>query len=735
MHALQVYIAVKSEKYSAGLLCVLILLLFVSCNNSDRSWSMYKADAASSSYSAIKQINKDNVTRLKLAWTFYAADNEKEARPGRSQCNPIIIDGIMYASSARHRIYAIDAANGKMIWSFDPFDGGPGGGSFRGVTYWEDGNDKRILFTGGDNLFALNATTGKPIPGFGTNGRVSMNIGMRGDPSLISIKPTSPGIIYKDLLIIGNEVSELYNAEPGYVRAYSVRNGKLEWTFHTVPLPGETGYDTWPKGAWKYAGGCNDWGGLSVDEKRGLVFLATGSPTYDFYGADREGMNLFGNCVVALEAQTGKLKWYFQTVHHDLWDYDLSAPPNLVTIERNGKKVDAVAQTSKTGFLYVLDRETGAPLFPIEERKVPVSDVPGEKTWPTQPFPLKPKPYARQFITKDDLANFSPAAHDSLVKLFDSVRYEGLFTPPSVRGTLVLPGTIGGAEWGGAAFDPQTGVLYVKSNESPELDILQKIDLSSKPVKTNGYEQGKTIYTTYCISCHKADRKGDEPQYPSLINLNKRMTEVQALSKIKEGSGKMPAFGALLNGQDSAIIDYLFEKRNRRLEQEQEGVAEIQRNISSASGKKNDSENKDTTVRYLNLRAYEEVRGSDGHPAIKPPWGTLNAINLNTGEYEWTIPAGNIEELQDKNGPVTGATGSPGPIVTAGGLVFLGGTRDHKFQAFDKTTGKLLWEITLPGPASATPCTYIKEGKQYIAVSVGGNKESPAGFIMAFALP
>ncbi len=322
-----------------------------------------------------------------------------------------------------------------------------------------------------------------------------------------------------------------------------------------------------------------------------------------------------------------------------------------------------------------------------------------------------------------------------MLRLFDSLRYEGLFTPPSVKGSLILPGTIGGGEWGGAAFDPATSVIYLKSNESPEIDLLQKIDITANAKVYSGYEQGKEVYAMYCVSCHKADKKGDEPIYPSLLDLNKRMNEHQALKKIKEGSGKMPAFDSFLSGQDSAIIDYLFEKRNRRLEQQEENVEEIRRNISSVAGMKNNTANRDTLLRYLNTRAYEEIKGSDGHPAIKPPWGTLNAINLNTGEYEWRVAAGNIAELQEKNGPVTGAAGSPGPIVTAGGLVFLGGARDHKFQAFDKTNGKLLWETILPGPASSTPCTYVSHGKQYIALSVGGNKESPAGFIMAFALP
>lgn len=396
----------------------LFALIFSACSeNNERTWSTYKADAASSSYSPLEQINKENVHELKVAWIFNPGDGGAQgAWFNRSECNPIVIDGIMYATSARHRLYAINASNGKLIWSFDPFNGGKGGGLYRGVTYWEDGNDKRILFTAGDNLFAVNAGTGKLIASFGDSGKVSMNIGIRDNPKLISIKPTSPGIVYKDVLIIGNEVSELYGAQPGYVRAYNIRTGKLEWTFHTVPKPGEIGYETWPKDAWKYAGGANDWGGMSVDEKRGMVFLATGSPSYDFYGADRQGENLFGNCIVALDANTGKHIWHFQTVHHDLWDYDLPAPPNLVTVIKEGREIDAVAQCSKIGFVYLLDRETGQPLFPIEERKVPLSDIPGEEAWPTQPFPLKPEPYAHQRMTENDLTNFSAEAHDSLIK-------------------------------------------------------------------------------------------------------------------------------------------------------------------------------------------------------------------------------------------------------------------------------------------------------------------------------
>ncbi|HEX8039706.1 MAG TPA: PQQ-binding-like beta-propeller repeat protein, partial [Chryseosolibacter sp.] len=417
-------------------ICLFFLLFLAGCDRSydaARTWSVYKADEKSSSYSPLEDINRDNVDGLKQAWIFNPNDARSGSRFGNAECNPIIIDGVMYATSARHRLYAVNASSGELIWSFDPFYGGEGGGICRGVAYWEDGDDKRILYTAGDNLFAQNAKTGKLVTTFGRGGKVSMNVGMRGDTALISVIPTSPGVVFENLLIIGCEVSELYGAEPGYIRAYDIRTGKLEWTFHTIPHPGEPGYETWPKDAWKYAGGVNSWGGMSVDREKGVVYVPLGSPAYDFYGADRKGANLYGNCILALDAKTGKRIWHFQTVHHDLWDYDLPAPPNLVTVVRDGKKIDALAQTTKTGFLFVLDRQTGTPLFPVEERPVPASNLPGEEAWPTQPFPLKPLPYSRQHMTKEDLTNFSPGSYDSLLKKFNSMRYEGLFTPPDLK--------------------------------------------------------------------------------------------------------------------------------------------------------------------------------------------------------------------------------------------------------------------------------------------------------------
>ena len=719
--------------------CALLLttLLGPACRtNSDHDWPVYKADAYSTSYSPLDQLNKSNVARLRLVWTFDPGDSIPGDRPASSECNPIEIDNTLYFTSGRHRVYAIDATTGEKRWSFDPFDGGEGGGVSRGVTYWEEKNDKRILVTAGDHLFALNAQTGKPIPTFGTNGRVSMNIGIRDDPNHISIKPTSPGIVYNHLLIIGNEVSELYGAQPGYVRAYDIRNGKLVWTFHTIPQPGEPGYETWPPDAWKYAGGANDWAGMSLDEKRGLVFLATGSPTYDFYGADRKGKNLFGNCIVALDAATGKYRWHFQTIHHDLWDYDLPAPPNLVTVTRNGRSVDAVAQTSKVGFLYVLDRESGLPLFPIEERPVPASTIPGEQAWPTQPFPQKPAPYARQSITKEDIADFSPAPHDSLIARFRALNYKGLFTPPSVEGTLNLPGTIGGSEWGGAAFDPATGILYLKSNNSPEIDQLKKIDPqnTASPLATP-LHSGRAVYMTYCAGCHKEDRSGDEPGIPSLIGLEKRKTKEQVIEKIRQGGGKMPPFAAVLKGKEKDLAAFLLSGNDRKQLHQESDLLEIRQNRAALNETNPNRLITDTAATWLNVLAYAPFRGSGNYPGIKPPWGELIAVNLSTGDYVWKIPVGNDSIFSKPGGQPTGLTGSPGPIVTGGGLVFIAGGKDRKLRAFDKDNGRLLWETTLPALGSSTPGTYMRDGKQYLVLSVAGDRLHPAGTIMAFALP
>ncbi len=728
---------IKRSALVAGLLGILIYTgckvyptLGLKTVDINRTWSVYKADSEGTAYSVLDQVNLSNVSQLEVAWTHKFSDAPQGSRGGSSESNPIIIDGVMYTMSARHRVYALNATTGEQIWSFDPFNGAAGGGVGRGVTYYEDGNDKRIMFTGGDQLFSVNAATGQLITSFGNAGKVSMNIGMRGDPDKISVIPTTPGTIYQDLYIIGNEVSELYGAEPGHIRAYHVKTGALVWTFHTVPQPGEIGYDTWPKDAWKYVGGANSWGGITLDEKRGMVFLSTGSPTYDYYGKDRVGNNLFGNSVVALDARTGKYKWHFQTVHHDLWDYDLPAAPNLITVVHNGKKIDAVAQTSKLGYIYTFNRDTGEPLWPIEERPVPASDIPGEVTSPTQPFPTKPKPYSRQIITEADIANYSQASHDTLMKRFRSFRYEGPFTPPSIRGTFMMPGSRGGSSWGGGAVDPSKGIIYVKSNDSPEIATMKKV-VQNETANLSVYAQGKALYNTYCVACHMPDKNGDESGNPSLLAIETRLSKEDALNKIKRGGGKMPSFASVIAGKEDAIVSYLYDKEPAapRPGREQNFLKEIEAN--NAANKIAEIKEDD---KYLNLTAYGQFNDNERRQGIKPPFGQLHAINLNTGEFEWTITLGNIPESQLPGAPDTGSGGSAGPLVTKGGLLFIGSTRDRKFRAIDQKTGKVVWEYTLPGVANANPSTYWSNGKQYIAITVGGDAENPAGYMIAFAL-
>ena len=628
------------KKVRCSILIGMMLLALTNCKeqvNTDRTWSVYKADENSSNYSPLNQITTANVSQLQPAWTFTMHDKPAGSQPGKSQCNPIIVDGVMYATSANQWAYAVNAETGKQIWSFDPLNGKEGGEVNRGLTYWENGNDKRILMTANNFLFALDAKAGRKIQSFGENGKVDLKIGLRDAGKDFLVSSTSPGIIYKNLIIMGCRVPDVYGAQPGYIRAYDCKTGKLVWTFHTVPLPGEPGYETWPPDAYKVVGGVNNWAGMSIDSRRGMVFLALGSPSYDFYGKDRKGSNLYGNCVLALDAATGKHIWHYQTVHHDLWDYDLPAPPALVTIQLEGKQIDAVAQITKQGFVFVFNRENGESLFPIEERKVPASHLLGEEASPTQPFPVKPKPFARQWITEADLTNYSDSDHQFLVKQFRSLRYEGLYTPPDLKGTLQLPGTRGGGEWGGAAFDPATNMFYIKSNDAPDIQTIVRGTMQAA-------------------------------------------TEQAATSQLE-------------------TVD-----RYARPDQ------------------------------FVNSTGYKTWKDPSGNPAITPPWGTLHALNLSTGDYEWQIPLGNDSSRQVKGASETGQEGKAGPIVTAGGVLFISGTDDKKLRAFDKSTGKLLWQTTLPAANNATACTYQVKGKQYVALSVGGTSENPSGFIMAFAL-
>ncbi len=689
-------------------------LILLHCQTKEHDygqWEIYRGSAESNSYSALDQINKDNVDQLQVAWTYHTEDTGPAI-----QCNPIIVDGIMYLTSPALKVIALKAATGKMIWTFDPFQDEAPKGVNRGVTYWEEGKDKRIFFTAAHQLYALNAETGAVIPGFGNNGTVDLRQGLDREVDKIFVDVTSPGIIYKELLILGSHVNEGEDAAPGHVRAYDVRSGKMVWIFHTIPQPGEYGYDTWQPDAWKRIGGANAWSGFSLDETRGWVFLATGSCAPDFYGGDRPGQNLFANSVLALNAATGERIWHYQIVHHDLWDYDLPTPPNLVTVTHEGSPVEAVAQVTKTGNVFVLDRETGQPLFPVEERSVPASDIAGEPSWPTQPFPVKPPPFVRQHYTEEDITGISQQAQAYATERLKKARNEGMFTPPSLQGSVVFPGMRGGAEWNGASFDPQTGMFYVNANEIPNIMALRKIE------QTSGEEDvlaaGKNLYQLHCATCHGADRKG-QPPFPALTNVAEKLARPEVLDRIENGRGQMPAFPNISEEKRNAVVAYLFG--------EKEGLS-----AGNAGTEITLSEKK-----YAHS-GYGQFLDEEGYPAVKPPWGTINAINLNTGELVWKVPLGEYPELTQRGIPATGTQNFGGTVVTAGGLIFVGASKDEKFRAFDKRTGEILWETTLPAGGYATPSTYEVDGRQYIVIAAGGggkNSTKPGDAYVVFALP
>lgn len=697
-----------------------ITLLFFSCKQPGQShdtWSVYKGGADANNYSSLNQVNKKNVSRLEEVWSFYPNDEPENFRFWKYECNPIVVGNVMYLTSAWRWLYAIDASNGDKIWSFDPLEGGRGGGVLRGVTYWKADGEERIFVTASNKLFSVDARTGIVDSTFGAKGQVDLNISKRDGPNA-RVQVSTPGIIYGDLLIMGAAVSENSGAAPGHVRAYDVRSGELVWTFHTIPWPGEYGYDTWPEEAYKYGGGANNWAGMSLDEERGIVYIPTGSPTYDYYAGDRIGSNLFGNCVIALQAATGEYIWHFQSIHHDIWDYDLPTAPNLITVEKDGRKIDAVAQPSKMGFIYVLDRETGEPIFPIEERPVPPSKIPGEEAWPTQPFPVKPESFARQSMTEEDLVQFSSESYEANKKILDELWFEGLFTPPDDPGTLLIPGSRGGGEWGGGAYDPESGVIYINSNESPEIGRIGKVRINADNKNESLYSAGQKFYTTFCSTCHGADKKGIEAN-PSLEDIDKRLSRTEILEKIKVGAGIMPSFSTMMKGnQDDEIIAFLTETGKNEFARPQ-------------------GTEQDTSSTYLNVTAHSYFLDSLGRPVIKPPWGTLNAINLNTGDFVWKIPLGSHPELQKPDEPPTGMENYGGPVVTAGGLVFIAATLDSSFRAFDQDSGELLWEVKLPGNGIATPSVYMVAGKQYIAIAVseGESLSHTRSGIIAFALP
>ena len=683
-------------------------------NQQNLDWPVYGGQQ-DDHYSSLTQIDHHNVSHLHLAWKY---DSEED---GGLETSPIIVGRVLYACTPSQKVIALDAATGKLIWKFDSNVAGTQ--PVRGVTYWTDGKDSR-LFAGVMNfLYALDPATGKPIVQFGENGRIDLRKNLRGDYTQQSIALTTPGIIYKNLIIVGGRNPETYPSPPGDIRAFDVRTGELRWSFHTIPHPGEFGYETWSKQAWKYAGSANNWAGMALDAKRGIVYVPTGSAVFDFYGGDRAGDNLFADTLLALNAQTGKRIWHFQGVHHDIWDRDFPAPPTLVTVKHDGKQVDAVAQTTKQGYLYLFDRVTGIPLFPIEELKYPASTVPGEVASPTQPRPTVPPPFARQLLTEDMLTTRTPEAHAWALEQFKKYRSEGQFVPFSLdKVSILLPGFDGGAEWGGSAVDPATGVIYINSN-----DVAWIPGLAVPPPPASA---GQDIYQKRCSLCHGADRAGSPPSFPSLVNIGQRLSADQISNTIHQGKGRMPAFAALKHDDMTALIRYLTAKP--------EESASSPRELTTASDAGESAPEQAHTVPYI-FTGYKKFLDPDGYPAIQPPWGTLNAIDLNTGKYMWKIPLGEYPELTAKGIKNTGTETYGGPIVTAGDVLFIGSTaRDRKFRAFDSQTGNLLWDTTLPFAGLATPATYMVDGKQFVVIAAGGGKDTPnhrGGMYIAFSLP
>jgi quinoprotein glucose dehydrogenase len=595
-------------------------------------WLTVGNDAGCTRYSTLDQINRDNVAKLRPSWTYRTG--ELNGRPGKTiECTPIVADGLMYITTAYLRLVALDAASGKEIWQFDPLEDHPfphrptSGGVNRGCAYWSDGakgGERRIIHgTSDGRLFSLDARTGKLDHAFAEEGILDLHKNLEPKFAALDYGPTSAPAIWNNTIIIGVSCGEGPGpSAPGDIRAFDVRTGAAAWTFHTVPRPGEFGNETWKRESWKDRGAVNAWGGISVDTKRGLVFAGLGSAAFDFYGGDRHGDNLFANCTLALDAKTGERVWHFQTLRHDLWDHDIPAYPNLVTVTHHGKPIDAVAQVTKTGYVFLFDRETGKPLFEVKDQPVPASDVPGEQAAPTQPIPVKPPPFSAQFLDESNVTDIGSSNRESVLAKLRTIRSGPAFNPPSLQGTVVIPGFHGGANWSGASFDPTSGLLYVNSVNFPNILTL------TEPKK-----------------------------------------------------GAPGRFG---------------------------------------------------------FSGYEKFVDHEGYPAIKPPWGVLTAINLNTGDFAWRMPLGEHVELTSRGVPRTGTETFGGSIVTAGGLVFIAGTKDERIHAFDKATGRLLWEHPLPAGGYATPSTYMINGHQFVVIAAGGagKLRTRAGdSFVAFSLP
>ena len=714
-----------------------VVWLFTACTSTpttrNNEWSVYGGTKENIRYSSLSQVDTANVNQLKVAWEYRTYDSDSLSQ---IQVNPVIVDGILYGVSPKLVLFAVDAATGQQHWTFDPANidasgenkkGGKGYFSInvcRGVVVHkaEDGS-KQVFYSASSHLYCINGTTGKPVSSFGDNGRVDLHDGLDRNVREMYVASTTPGIIYKDLLIIGTRVAEEAAAAPGHIRAYDVHTGEIKWIFHTIPRPEEEGHKSWDdREAYLHIGGANSWAGFSMDEEKGIIYAPSGSASYDFYGGKRTGNNLFANCIIALDASTGRRIWHYQTVHHDVWDRDLPSAPVLVTVTRNGKKIEAVAQVTKTGFLFVLNRLTGEPVYPVEERPVPsVSELKGEKLSATQPYPGFYTPFVRQSLQESDLNTLVPdSSYQDIKKRLATYNTGHMFNPPSKQGTVIFPGFDGGAEWGGPSYDPQTNLLYVNANEVPW--VLTMVDAKNDEALAapqSNLDAGKTVYAINCMNCHAPDRRGGG-NYPSLLNVGNKYNEEAFKALVSSGRRMMPAFRQLGEAEKNALASFVLDLKEK---QQQRFVQDAKQEDSYAK------------MPYTST-GYKKFLTKEGYPAVMPPWGSLTAINLNTGKVAWRETLGDYPEFKAK-GIHTGTENYGGPVVTAGGLVFIAATRDAKFRAFNKRTGQLLWETDLPAPGFATPAVYQVNGKQYIVIACGGGKlKTRSGdSYMAFALP
>ncbi len=780
------------------------------------NWPITGGTPANTHYSSLHQINRTNVSKLREAWRFETGE------ASGLETTPIAIDGVLYTFTPHQAVIALDGATGKLIWKFD--SGILGTGPDRGLTFWTDGTERRLLCAVMNFVYALNPATGKVIPTFGLNGRIDLREGLGRDPALQSIALTSPGVIYKDLYIVGGRTPETLPAPPGDIRAFDVRTGALRWSFHTIPHPGEPGYDTWPRDSFPRQGAANNWAGMAVDVEHGIVYAPTGSAVSDFYGGTRLGDNLFANTLLALDAATGKRVWHFQGVHHDIWDRDFPSAPILLSIRRNGKDIPAIGQTTKQGYFYFFNRLTGDPLFPIENHPYPPSTVPGEFAAGTQPLPLLPTPFAPQTVTEVTLTQRTPEAHAWAVNRLREIRHDGPYIPFSIgRDTLVSPSFEGGGEWGGPAFDPETGLVYVNANayaslgalavnqggspgrvaylaqcsichgdhrqgsaefptllaitkklspaqivttihdgkgrmpampvqgdalkdllaylgtdkdplstpsateeQTPTVDLSQSLSgkgrvsdpatqtsIAARASAPEGPSPGARVYAAQCAICHGDRREGIAPSFPTLIGVGARYTDAQLVTLLHTGKGRMPTFDHRLSPSDTAnLLRFL-------------------RPIPIAPP---------ADLPQYTLTGYRRFIDPEGYPATATPWGNLSALDPRTGKYLWQIPLGQYPELVARGLPDTGSENYGGPVVTAGGLLFIAATNfDRKIRAFDKTTGKLLWESVLPFAGNATPAVYQVAGRQYLVIASGGGNigthGATGGTYVAFALP